>query len=108
MAAFEQIVYAQHADQPSSGRSLIGKYASLAPFAPEPFSGHGLRRVFLRRRVIGLDHEMDRYAMQFLEYERSIDHRVFRQGLGDLAELELIRGWRQFNASMRLDDEDFR
>jgi hypothetical protein len=36
MAAFEQIIYAQHADQPYSCRSLIGKYASLAPFAPEP------------------------------------------------------------------------
>jgi len=31
MAAFEQIIYAQHADQPSSCRSLIGKYAALAP-----------------------------------------------------------------------------
>ena len=36
MAAFEQIINAQHADQPSWCRSLIGKYPSLAPFAPEP------------------------------------------------------------------------
>jgi predicted DNA-binding transcriptional regulator YafY len=41
MTAFKKIIYAQHADQPSSCRSLIGKYASLAPFAPEPRSGPG-------------------------------------------------------------------
>ena len=34
MAAFEKNINAQHADQPSFRRSIIGKYASLAPFAP--------------------------------------------------------------------------
>jgi hypothetical protein len=34
MAAFEKIIYALHGGQPSSCRSLTGKYAPLPPFAP--------------------------------------------------------------------------
>jgi hypothetical protein len=41
MAAFEKIIYALHGGQPSSCRSLTGKYAPLAPFAPEPQKAPG-------------------------------------------------------------------
>ena len=36
----------------------------------------GQSRVFLWRRVILFDHELDRYAVKLLENESPIDHRV--------------------------------
>ncbi len=63
------------------------------------------RRVFLGRRVVLFDHEVDRHAVQFLEHQRAIDHEILGQGIGDLAELELIRGRVQFDAAMRLNEQ---
>ena len=63
------------------------------------------RRFFLGRRVVLFDHELDRHAAQFLEYKRAVDHRILAQGLGDLAELELIHGRGQFDAAMRLNEQ---
>src|SRR3984893_7773842 len=66
------------------------------------------RRVFLGRRVVLFDHEVDRHVEQYaplLEHQRAIDHGILGQGLGDLAELELIRGRGQFDAAMRLNEQ---
>src|SRR5947208_278995 len=69
---------------------------------------HGVlsrRRLFLGRSVVLFDHEVDRHAVQFLEHKRAIDRCVLYQGLCDFAELELIRGWGQFDAAMRLNEQ---
>jgi hypothetical protein len=67
----------------------------------------GQSRVFLWCRVILFDHAFYRYAVQLLEHEGPVDHRVRHYCLCNLTKFELVCGRRQFDAAMRLDDEAF-
>src|ERR1700730_2772319 len=86
----------------------IKRRRKLRTWSHRMIAMHGVlhrRRVFLRRRVVLFDHEVDRHAVQLLEHKRAIDRRVLDQGLADLAELELILGRGQFDAAMRLNEQ---
>jgi hypothetical protein len=75
---------------PALGCSKIDEFLEGAhfsfPLMPSSITSHGAfllalaalgqSRVFLWRRVILFDHELDRHAVKLLENESPIDHRV--------------------------------